>query len=69
MLTDVKGGGPADIAGLRDGDVMLEFDNQKIFAVDDLHRLLTVERASRVLRAKILRAGEVLDREIQPLPD
>ncbi|HEX3485942.1 MAG TPA: trypsin-like peptidase domain-containing protein [Micropepsaceae bacterium] len=69
MLNDVLHGGPAAKAGLQDGDVLLTFDNEPIFGVDDLHRLLTFERASRDIPATILRAGKTVDLIIQPLPD
>jgi len=69
MLSDVENGGPADKAGVREGDVLLEFDNEKILAVDDLHRLLTIERASRDIPVRLLRAGSIIDRAIRPVPD
>jgi S1-C subfamily serine protease len=69
MLNDVLQGGPASKAGMQDGDVLLSFDNEPVFGVDDLHRLLTFERASRDIPATILRAGKTVDLIIQPLPD
>jgi S1-C subfamily serine protease len=69
MLGDVKSGGPADKGGLRAGDVLLEFDGETVFGVDDLHRLLTFERASRDVPTKILRAGKVMPVVVRPLPD
>jgi S1-C subfamily serine protease len=54
---------------MQDGDVLLEFDGETVFGVDDLHRLLTFERASRNVPAKILRAGNVLSIAVKPLPD
>jgi S1-C subfamily serine protease len=69
MLSDVQHGGPADKAGVREGDVLLEFDNEKVLAVDDLHRLLTIERASRDIPVRLLRAGSIIDRAVRPVPD
>ena len=69
MLTDIQHGGPADIAGVREGDVLLEFDSEKVLAVDDLHRLLTIERASRDIPLRLLRAGSIIDRTVRPVPD
>lgn len=69
MLTDVQSGGAAGAADLREGDILLEFDDHPIFTVDDLHRLLTIERASRELNVKLLRAGEIMARIVRPLPD
>jgi S1-C subfamily serine protease len=69
MLGDVRSGGPADTAGMRDGDILLAFDGEAIFAVDDLHRLLTIERAARDVPVKILRAGTILELAVRPTPD
>jgi serine protease Do len=69
MLGEVQNGGPADKAGLRDGDVLLAFDGEAIFAVDDLHRLLTIERAGRDVPLKVLRTGKVMDLAVRPIPD
>jgi serine protease Do len=69
MLTDIQSGGPAESAGLLSGDLMLEFDGHVLFTVDELHRLLTFERAGRDLSVKILRRGKVLERSIRPVAD
>jgi len=69
MLGDVQRGGPADSGGMHAGDVLLEFDGETVFGVDDLHRLLTFERASRDVPAKILRTGKILAVVVRPLPD
>ena len=69
MLGDVQSGGPADRGRMQVGDVLLEFDGETVFGVDDLHRLLTFERASKDVEAKILRAGKVSTVTVRPLPD
>jgi len=69
MLGDVQTGGPADQAGVQAGDVLLKFDGETVFGVDDLHRLLTFERASRDIPIEILRVGKVLPIAVRPLPD
>ena len=69
MVSEVLPGGPADIAGLRNGDVLLEFAGETISGVDDLHRLLTIERAGRDIPVKFLRAGQVFERTVRPAAD
>jgi S1-C subfamily serine protease len=69
LLGDVQSGGPADMGGLQAGDVLLEFDGETVFGVDDLHRLLTFERASREVSTKVLRVGKVLPLSVRPLPN
>src|SRR5229473_5048083 len=59
MVTDVAAGGPAERAGLAKGDVVLHFAGEAIRGVDDLHRLLTAERAQTELPLEVLRAGRV----------
>jgi len=69
MITDVMAGGPADGAGLAKGDIVLNFAGEAIRGVDDLHRLLTGERANAELPVEILRAGQLLTRIVTPEAD
>jgi S1-C subfamily serine protease len=55
FVTSVDQGGPAARAGLRDGDLVLEFAGKTITGVDDLHRLLSDETPGRSLEMRILR--------------
>src|SRR6185503_5252809 len=41
LVIQISPGSPASAAGLREGDVMIEFDGQKIPSIDALHNLLT----------------------------
>src|SRR6266404_4619185 len=69
MVTDVAAGGPAERAGLAKGDVVLHFAGETIRGVDDLHRLLTAERAQTELPLEVLRAGRVLNLTVVPQAD
>jgi S1-C subfamily serine protease len=69
-VTAVTEGSAAAAAGLRPGDIILEFAGEPVRGVDDLHRLLTEERIGELLPLKILRRGElrrvlVTPREVQ----
>ena len=69
-VTAVSEGTPAADAGLRPGDLIVEFAGEPVRGVDDLHRLLTEERIGELLALKILRRGElrrilVTPREVQ----
>jgi S1-C subfamily serine protease len=54
-LRKVDAGGPADLAGLREGDVIAAIDGQPVTGVDDLVRLLDASRIGRATVCKVLR--------------
>ena len=56
----VSNGGPADMAGLRVGDVVLKLDGAPTPSVDAVHRLLTRERIGRRVDLDVLRDGALL---------
>jgi S1-C subfamily serine protease len=58
-ITAVSEGTPAADAGLRPGDVIIEFGNDPVRGIDDLHRLLTEERIGELVPIRILRRGEL----------
>jgi S1-C subfamily serine protease len=61
MVTDLVPGGPADRAGLVKGDVVLSFAGEAIRGVDDMHRLLTGERADTDLSGRGVAGGPTAD--------
>ena len=69
MVTDLVPGGPAERASLAKGDIILHFAGRAIRGVDDMHRLLTGERANTELPIEIMRAGQLLTRTVAPEPD
>jgi S1-C subfamily serine protease len=58
--------GPARLAGLSEGDVIIEFSGQPVSATDDLHRLLTEERIGQVLPITVVRGTEKIALQIVP---
>jgi len=58
--------GPAAYAGLRQGDVIVEFNGQPVPSIDALHKLLTADRIGVECRLTILRGSEKLDLPIKP---
>ena len=69
MITDLLASGPAERAGLAKGDIVLRVAGEAIRGVDDMHRLLTGERANTELPIEILRAGQFLTLGITPEAD
>jgi S1-C subfamily serine protease len=58
--------GPAARAGLRHGDLMVEFNGQPVPSIDALHKLLTADRIGVESRLTVLRGTEKLDLAITP---
>jgi S1-C subfamily serine protease len=68
MATARTPGGAALAAGLEEGDVIVGFAGQAVGGIDDLHRLLTTERAGTpqnisVLRGTVLKHLMIVPRE------
>jgi serine protease Do len=57
-VTEVHRGLAADSAGLRSGDVLLDFAGTPLSGPDDLVRLLTAERVGQAVPVRFLRHGE-----------
>lgn len=47
LVVSFENNSPAKKAGLREGDIIIGFDDQPIAGIDDLHKLLTEERIGR----------------------
>jgi len=58
--------GPATHGGLRQGDIMVEFNGQPVPSIDALHKLLTADRIGVECRLTVLRGSEKLDLLIRP---
>jgi len=58
FVTSVEPGSPADVGGVRDGDVIISFGDEAITGLDDLHRLLTEDRIAAATTLVVLHAGE-----------
>jgi S1-C subfamily serine protease len=66
LIMAVEPGGPAERAGLNEGDVIVGFDDRPVAGIDDLHRLLTEERVGIWTRLTILRGTERLTIDLIP---
>lgn len=56
----IEPGGPAELAGLQEGDIILAIDGQPVFGVDDLVRLLNGDRIGRSTDLLVLPIGNTL---------
>jgi len=66
LLLNVVEGSAAQVAGLRERDVMIRFAGHLVTGVDDLHRLLTDERNGQPCEVEILRGTELLRMTVRP---
>ena len=69
MVSEVLPDGPAQRAGLEQGDLLLELDGECVTGVDCLHRLLTAELAGREVGAQLLRRGKRQSATVIPEAD
>ncbi len=67
LVVSVEPDSPAEKAGIRDGDVLVEFDGEKLTGIDDLHKLLTEARVGRPMSVALIRRAEKLILEIVPV--
>src|SRR5438876_5854565 len=58
LVISVATGSPAERAGLREGDLMVAFNEQPIPSIDALHKLLTADRIGNSSALTIIRGTE-----------
>ena len=66
MISEAFAAGPAATAGLKAGDVILDFAEAPVRSVDDLHRRLTAELAGRATSVSVMRGAHILSLEVVP---
>ncbi|HUA69626.1 MAG TPA: trypsin-like peptidase domain-containing protein [Solirubrobacteraceae bacterium] len=66
-VVDVSQGSPAQRAGLRAEDLIVEMGEQAIERVDDVQRLMTQDAIGRPMAIRVLRGDRWLDLEVSPI--
>jgi S1-C subfamily serine protease len=66
-IVEVVPGSPADHAGFRPEDLILELDGTPIEGVDDIQRLMTADLIGRSVTVLIVRDGQSLSLELIPV--
>ncbi len=66
-IAQVVEGSPADRAGMRAEDLIVELEGTPIEGMDDLQRVVVGEVIGRAVRAKVVRGGR--EQELQLVPD
>src|SRR5579871_3562674 len=67
LLTTIEPDGPAALAGLLPGDVVIKLDGVEVNGVDDLIRTLDRDRIDRGLEMQVLRMGRLRAIDIHPV--
>jgi S1-C subfamily serine protease len=67
LVLSVEPGSPAETAGVREGDVLVAFEDQRLRGIDDLHRTLTVIDLRRSYRLTLIRKNERLQPLVLPI--
>jgi S1-C subfamily serine protease len=66
LVVSFEADSPALAAGLREGDVIIGFDNHPTAGIDDLHKLLTEDRIGHKSSLLVIRGTERLNFEVVP---
>jgi S1-C subfamily serine protease len=66
LITEVVPDTPASRGGLRDGDIIVSFADAAVQRTDDLHRLLTGERAGIETSMRVLRGVDLVTLRVTP---
>ena len=68
VIEEVQPGAPAEQAGFRKGDIILEFDGERIRSARQLSRVVNETVPNRSVPATILRDGERTELAVTPSP-
>ncbi len=66
VVTDVRADGPAEAAGIEPGDVVVEFDRERVRSARQLARLVEETPAGRTTAVQVLRDGSAVTLSVTP---
>lgn len=64
IVSEVEAGGPADKAGIKRGDVIVKFNNQKVEDVSHLRNMVALTPSGSKVKVEIIRDGETKTVEV-----
>lgn len=65
MVVQVQPGTSADVAGIKQGDVILEFDGQRISTMEELKELLLDRKVGDQVKVKVVRGSQKLTLDVK----
>jgi len=65
LVAQVVSGSPAERTGIKQGDVIVEFDGKEVVDSKDLPRIVASTPVGKAVTIKLLRDGKVLDRQVK----
>ncbi len=65
-VVEIVGGSPADEAGIRPEDLLVEVDGTRVTRVEDLQQLMVAELIGTPIPVRLLRQGRSLELELTP---
>jgi len=66
LVLSYEGNSPARKAGMREGDIIVGFEDHPIAGIDDLHKLLSEDRIGHKTSLVVIRGTEKLSLEVTP---
>jgi S1-C subfamily serine protease len=66
LVISVEPSSPAELAGLRERDVIVAFEGEPVASLDDLHRMLSADRIGAGVRLTVVRRSEKLTFTVVP---
>ena len=66
LIAGIEQGGPVDLSGLREGDVIISFKANPVSSIDDLHRFLVGSEIGQRSVLTVVRGTEILNFLVTP---
>ena len=66
LIASIEDGGPVELSGLKEGDIILSFKGNTVSSIDDLHRLLVGSEIGQRSVLSVIRGTEMLDFLVTP---
>ncbi len=66
LVQNMENNSPAALAGLRSGDVIVQFEGKPLDSIDDLHKFLGAESIGREIQIWVLRDGNLKSFGVRP---